>query len=290
MKYTELKINPGQLSNYDPGISDDNQCKILGIEAEGILNMINNLLPNVEKGATIIIKIDSKERKIEFDLPNDVVIRTKTYDVPDRILNGLKAIHTNIEKMRSDTLIECASANLEPATFNKICKFRGKGNVHDTENNMLLTLSKKGLRVETGDPYDGGGIHFELLDKRDNPDIPEADLETDFLTSDDEEQSKHELEDYISNLNMPKNPEEPLYCLNVNNPQSVLLKIDYLARFALLSDIDERPILIEIRQDNPLILQKVGSEEYLIDVLLAIGKYESLKLNKIENKGIGEAE
>lgn len=272
IKYTELTINSGHLSDYDPGISDENQCKILGIEAEGILNKINGLLPNVEKDATTIIKIDSIiERKIEFDLPNDVVICSKIYDVPERTLNVLKAIHANIEKMRSDTLIECASAEIEPTTFNKICKFRGNGNVHDTDNKMLLTLDKKGLHVKTGDPYEGGGTHFELINKGDN--TPEADSETEFLTLDDIEHSRLDLENYIENSNSPDiKPTEQLYNLKVNNPQSVLLEIDYLNPFTLLSDIDDRPILIEIRQDYPLILQKVGSEEFLIDVLLVIGE------------------
>ncbi len=281
MEYTELTINSDQLSAYNPGISDDNQCKVLGIEAEGILKMINVLLTNVEKDATTVIKIDSiKERTVEFDLPNGVVINSKILHVPERTLDGLKAIQANIEKMRADTLIECASANIEPATFNKICKCRGKGNMHDIENKVHLTLDKKGLHVKTGD-HKTQGTHFELLDKKDNPDIPdipEADLEADFLNSDDVEKSRRGLENYLKSIcPVPsKEPEEQLYDLKVNNPQSVQLEIDYLAPFALLSDIDVRPILIEIREDNPLILQKVGSEKYLIDVLLAIGESTAL--------------
>ncbi len=275
-QYIEMSINFDQRLDYNPGIDDDIGVKILGIDIEGILDKINAQL---EKDSITTIKINSIKREAEFDLPSGMKIYPIIFDVSEREINVLNVIHANIEKMRSDIQIESASAKLELLSLEKISKFNGKTNGRDVKNRILLTLDTKGLHATN---FDKKTI-FEIPPKKDNNSDSTI---LDFQTKEDVEESRRLIEDYIRECNSQELLTEFLSDLKVNNPQSVLVGIDYIKNFVLLNDIDHRKILIEIRQDKTLILQKVGSEEirrnFLNDVLLVIApcKQEILHCDK----------
>ncbi len=272
-QYTEVRIDSNFVSGYKPGLEGyqnlhndihisekgeykGDQYKAVIVDFGGIGVMIKNVM---EKDDLATIRIDTSSTAImEIIMAGGIRFWVQTvYCTPEhRVKMAVEKLPDIIKRTRTNSEIKKAKVEIEPGTFARMCatfKPVPVGKIkRDIDKRIFIKLGKNGLEVTSGDKKFARLFEVKNIDEKNDSenksykseeelDKEIAKVETELNTHGKENKAERKLE-FL------------LYRLEVDSDQIVYLQSEFILPFLRLKGL--RTILIEVRNDKPILIQQ----------------------------------